>query len=342
MDPTLQQTLMLLAQQSQEAQRARQMAAQAQSRPINRRLANPGQSAADVLLRPTGAQSQAMMAAAAGMTNRRRGELPISSLTRGTNAGLNLLNQIRQEQRQNEVGGLNAQAAAFESGAGNLRANMHATAQMQSAINNANRPAREPSRPNSVKEYEFAKENGFEGTYQEWLDRPSPAQLAKQADAQEKAGELDKAEVSKAEWAVSNAEITLNNINRAIQQSEGLFATGLGSYLPEAINSQSRNLRRTLQQVKSTIGFDRLQRMRDQSPTGGALGQVSQMELSQLNSALGSLDNEQDEKQLQYNLEVVKRVYEKIQREARAYLGSESSSEVTSEATIDDLLSEYQ
>ena len=37
-----------------------------------------------------------------------------------------------------------------------------------------------------------------------------------------------------------------------------------------------------IETVISSIGFDRLQKMRDESPTGGALGQVSERELSQL------------------------------------------------------------
>ena len=44
--------------------------------------------------------------------------------------------------------------------------------------------------------------------------------------------------------------------------------------------------------VVSNIGFERLQAMRDASPTGGALGQVSDNELRLLSSALGSLSQE--------------------------------------------------
>jgi hypothetical protein len=61
--------------------------------------------------------------------------------------------------------------------------------------------------------------------------------------------------------------------------------------------------------IKSSIGFDRLQQMRDESPTGGALGQVSELELITLQATLGSLDLNQSEEQLLDNLERLAIVY---------------------------------
>ena len=42
---------------------------------------------------------------------------------------------------------------------------------------------------------------------------------------------------------------------------------------------------KSLDTIKANVGFGELQKMRDNSPTGGALGQVSQMELDLLNSS---------------------------------------------------------
>ena len=61
--------------------------------------------------------------------------------------------------------------------------------------------------------------------------------------------------------------------------------------------------------IKSSIGFDRLQQMRDESPTGGALGQVSELELITLQATLGSLDLDQSEEQLLANLDRLGIVY---------------------------------
>ena len=54
--------------------------------------------------------------------------------------------------------------------------------------------------------------------------------------------------------------------------------------------TEARNLSKTIETVSATIGFDRLQRMRDESPTGGALGQVAVQELEALRATMGSLD----------------------------------------------------
>lgn len=61
--------------------------------------------------------------------------------------------------------------------------------------------------------------------------------------------------------------------------------------------------------IEAAIGFDRLQAMRDASPTGGALGQVSEMELRQLNASLGSLRQSSSREQFAANLAQVKKHY---------------------------------
>jgi len=64
-----------------------------------------------------------------------------------------------------------------------------------------------------------------------------------------------------------------------------------------------------IETVISSIGFDRLQKMRDESPTGGALGQVSERELAQLNASLGNLRQSQSTASFKRNLQAVKRHY---------------------------------
>ena len=69
----------------------------------------------------------------------------------------------------------------------------------------------------------------------------------------------------------------------------GFGAETIGSFLAGSAAADFSQLADT---IKSNIGFDRLQKMRDDSPTGGALGQVSEMELRLLNAALGKLGAE--------------------------------------------------
>ena len=52
--------------------------------------------------------------------------------------------------------------------------------------------------------------------------------------------------------------------------------------------------------------------MREASPTGGALGQVSNQELSSLQAVFGNLDQSQSEEDLKYNLKMLQHVYNNI------------------------------
>ena len=75
--------------------------------------------------------------------------------------------------------------------------------------------------------------------------------------------------------------------------------------------TDAADLEAALQTITSAVGFKRLQDMRDASPTGGALGQVSERELAQLNAALGSISQKQSPEQLKKNLLRIKDHYRK-------------------------------
>jgi hypothetical protein len=64
-----------------------------------------------------------------------------------------------------------------------------------------------------------------------------------------------------------------------------------------------------LTSIKANLGFDRLQQMRDESPTGGALGQVAVQELNALQAALTSLAIGQKTETLRRNIEKVRTHY---------------------------------
>ena len=83
-----------------------------------------------------------------------------------------------------------------------------------------------------------------------------------------------------------------------------IYGLSCGSYLI----TQQKDLRETLDTIKANIGFDKLQDMRANSPTGGALGQVSEFENRLLQAVQGSLDQSQSAAQLKQNLEQVKQM----------------------------------
>ena len=85
--------------------------------------------------------------------------------------------------------------------------------------------------------------------------------------------------------------------------------------------------------------------MREESPTGGALGQVSELELITLQATLGSLDMDQSEPQLLENLDRLSKIYQemldKIARTgdgtfAEKMYGSGNTSAAGSGGTIDN------
>tara|TARA_R110000824_G_scaffold349683_1_gene536564 strand:+ start:1514 stop:2917 length:1404 start_codon:yes stop_codon:yes gene_type:complete len=65
--------------------------------------------------------------------------------------------------------------------------------------------------------------------------------------------------------------------------------------------------------IKANQGFNRLQKMRDESATGGALGQVAVKELEFLQAAIGHLDEAgQDEQAMRDQIEVIKGSYDRL------------------------------
>lgn len=81
-------------------------------------------------------------------------------------------------------------------------------------------------------------------------------------------------------------------------------------------SGQNARYRRILQTIKSNIGFDKLMEMKRNSPTGGALGAVSERELSDLQATLGSLDAKASDDEIKSVLTKVHSVYDRINRGA--------------------------
>lgn len=105
---------------------------------------------------------------------------------------------------------------------------------------------------------------------------------------------------------------TMDSIDRAIAQVPGFGTTGLAGKISGAVpGTPAYNLRQTMASVKANLGFDRLQAMREASPTGGALGQVAVQELEFLQAAVASLDQGQDDAQLLANLKKVRTHYQR-------------------------------
>ena len=106
--------------------------------------------------------------------------------------------------------------------------------------------------------------------------------------------------------------IVVNDSIAMAQDLIGPFSTGYGSYLKAIPETDAMALSNQLETIKANIGFDKLQAMREASPTGGALGQVSNQELSGLQAVFGSLNQSQSDEDLRYNLQRLQFVYNNI------------------------------
>ena len=123
--------------------------------------------------------------------------------------------------------------------------------------------------------------------------------------------------------AAAAASIVLQDIDKAIEQTSGWTAGAGGALTGMIPGSGARDLEGSLNTIKANIGFDRLQQMREASPTGGALGGIAVPELVMLQAVLGAITTDQSPEQLRANLKRLKEVYEPIAKKAAAYPNAE-------------------
>lgn len=147
----------------------------------------------------------------------------------------------------------------------------------------------------------------------------TPSYKAEVTTAQEGAKRQQdlKSKYPKARTALSKFSDKVNlvkaNLNRARTMTDALTA-GYGSLLQDLPSSAANALANVLKTIKANVGFNELQEMRSNSPTGGALGQVSEKENELLQSVLGSLEQKQSAEELQ-------RVYDQIEQSLDSSLG---------------------
>lgn len=127
-------------------------------------------------------------------------------------------------------------------------------------------------------------------------------------------------QAASASEGIAKVETINGNLDKAINlvspKTTGIVGTGAAK-LP---GTEAFQLQEAIKQVIANIGFDRLQKMRDQSKTGGALGQVAVIELQMLQATIESLNLGLDEETLKANLLTVKDQYARAIREYNAYI----------------------
>lgn len=120
---------------------------------------------------------------------------------------------------------------------------------------------------------------------------------------------VDPAAAQKAAGAANAALERIRNtrakVDEALGATNNLTAGFLGGLTSRVGGTPAANLAATIDTIEANLSFSELQKMRDNSPTGGALGQVTERELALLGATVASLRQSQSPEQLRRNLGVI-------------------------------------
>jgi hypothetical protein len=123
------------------------------------------------------------------------------------------------------------------------------------------------------------------------------------------------AEAAAAAGEEETGQLMLEDIGRAmelIRENPNLTTGVLGNMLANVPGSSAADLQALMDTIAANISFDALQQMRAASPTGGALGAISELELQLLQATAGSISTAQSPEQLVRNLERLARQFNTI------------------------------
>lgn len=123
----------------------------------------------------------------------------------------------------------------------------------------------------------------------------------------------------RAEGSIERAKSVLAEIQGARQlivdaKDDLIGVTGYAGILANLPQTNARKLAGYIDTIKARLGFDELAKMREESKTGGALGQVAVKELDFLQGSVTKLDQLQSEKDLLNALNKIEMHYNKLLR----------------------------
>lgn len=190
------------------------------------------------------------------------------------------------------------------------------------------KPQEQEKRTTTQKEYAQAVEQGFEGSLIEYQRAVSEdpatdlemlklrAQIAgiEQQNQQREQDRLtaERLKDENTRNLVTGIDRVIGTVDRAMTEADGLLATGfVGQIAGQIAGTPAYNLQRRVETIKANLAFDALQQMRAASPTGGALGAVSERELNLLESSIENLDPGQGAEVLKQNLANIRDHYNK-------------------------------
>jgi hypothetical protein len=170
-------------------------------------------------------------------------------------------------------------------------------------------------------------------------------QVAISAEERALRGEAEEVKAIKAEEAQSLSRATsaakglvqqadnIGDIAKTAQRQAGkAFTTGVGGLIMSLKpGSTAKDMRANLDTLTADAAFTSLQAMRDASKTGGALGQVSERELTLLGAAVRSLDANQSDEQLVGNIKEYVRLRNQSMARIREAFATDYGAEAANE-----------
>jgi hypothetical protein len=117
---------------------------------------------------------------------------------------------------------------------------------------------------------------------------------------------------------LNKSNLVSTNISEALKLVTPKTTGSIGEatrMLPLSGGSDAASLASYVDTIKANIGFEQLNAMRQESPTGGALGNVAVKELDFLQASLGNLNPNLSEEVLKKNLTAVKTHYTNFMKE---------------------------
>ena len=174
---------------------------------------------------------------------------------------------------------------------------------------------REPNVYNAELEKEIARMGGARQPKMAGIIVPTKAQQGASAQTAKDQAEFNSPENTKKRTQALDFKKTtgknmialLDDVDKRVSN----YNAGVsGAFLKKIPATSAFDLNSDIETLKSNFGFDRLQVMRDMSPTGGALGSVAVQELTALQASVANLDVNQSPAQLKKNLGKAKVHYE--------------------------------
>lgn len=138
------------------------------------------------------------------------------------------------------------------------------------------------------------------------------AVLEYQQKSKEKVSAIAGQGIKAEEKRITKANTIIEMTQKAFDMSSN-WNTGIGavfSYFPE-FGLGARDLAVVIDTIKANIGFEELNSMRQESKTGGALGNVTVRELELLQGTIAGLDQSQSQEQLKSHLLKIQAQYRK-------------------------------